>query len=176
MKKLFMFAALLLCAIAANAQDSKWQLKAALGMATITGSDVDGAKSKLDWKLGVGYDIPVAEKISIQPALMFESKGYKVEDETAQMDYLVVPILLNYHFTEALSAQVGPYLGYGVAGTKDIFGDEGYNRFDMGGNIGIAYSFGSISVGAELNYGFLQLHKDLKANNLSYGVTLGYTL
>lgn len=179
MKKLLFAAALLLCGIAANAQEgnSNFQIKAGVGISTITGGDVNDVNAKFDWKIGATYDINVVGSFSIQPGLLFESKGYKVKGgDTEQMDYLELPIMATYRVNKFV-LQTGPYLAYGIAGSKDIFDkDLGFRRFDFGWGAGVGYTFDKFTVGIDFSYGLNKLDKDLKAYNLTGGVTLSYAL
>ena len=130
-------------------EDSKWTVKAGMGMSSIVGSDAD-TKSVISYKAGISYDLGLSEKFSIIPGLEFVTKGFKSDaiDGNISMSYLQVPIHAAYKFSISdnmkLSVKAGPYVAYGLFGSDiewygggetNVFdSDGGYNRFDAGVN------------------------------------------
>ena len=177
MKKLFLAVAMMLTAFGANAQ-SNWEAKAGVGLSSLAGSDTD-ADAKFSFKLGVGYNINISEAFSVQPAIMYANKGWK-GDETYNLSYIQIPIMAAYKFglTDNMNMTVnaGPYFAYGISGTNDAFNSDGLDleKFDCGLGAGVKVDINNFLVGIDMEYGLTKIIKDVKAYNISYGVTLGY--
>lgn len=169
MKKLFAIAAMLLMVIGATAQENKLSIKAGVGLSTVTG-DIEDAKTKFAYKVGVGYEFGITESFAIEPALMFSAKGAGELD----LYYLEVPIMAVGHFNK-LTVNAGPYIGYGIAGTDSYFDLEGAKRFEAGLGAGLKYNFDKFIVGVDCTYGLTSIVEDFSCKNLAFGLTLGYS-
>lgn len=190
MKKTLLMVALAFTTLTMSAQeDSKWTVKAGMGMSSIVGSDAD-TKSVISYKAGISYDLGLSEKFSIIPGLEFVTKGYKsdVIVGNISMSYLQVPIHAAYKFSISdnmkLSVKAGPYVAYGLFGSDiewygggetNVFdSDGGYNRFDAGVNVGASVDFNTFTIGVEYSRGLTKLDSDYKLYNQAFGVVLGY--
>ena len=190
MKKTLLMVALAFTTLTMSAQeDSKWTVKAGMGMSSIVGSDAD-TKSVLSYKAGISYDLGLSEKFSIIPGLEFVTKGFKSDaiDGNISMSYLQVPIHAAYKFSISdnmkLSVKAGPYVAYGIFGSdiewygggkSNVFdSDGGYNRFDAGVNVGASVDFNTFTIGVEYSRGLTKLDSDYKQYNQAFGVVLGY--
>ena len=190
MKKTLLMVALAFTTLTMSAQeDSKWTVKAGMGMSSIVGSDAD-TKSVISYKAGISYDLGLSEKFSIIPGLEFVTKGFKSDaiDGNISMSYLQVPIHAAYKFSISdnmkLSVKAGPYVAYGLFGSDiewygggetNVFdSDGGYNRFDAGVNVGASVDFNTFTIGVEYSRGLTKLDSDYKQYNQAFGVVLGY--
>ncbi|MBO5699448.1 MAG: porin family protein [Bacteroidaceae bacterium] len=190
MKKFFSMALLALTTLTMSAQeDSKFTLKAGLGLSSIVGDDADGAKSKFAYKVGATYDFNIGENFAIVPGVELVAKGFEYEGISGSIDiyYLQVPVLAAYKFNVSdnmkLSVKAGPYVSYGLFGSDidiygfgsvNIFDDEMYDRFDAGVAAGLTLNMGKFSVGVEYSRGLMKLADDSKTYNQAYGLVLGY--
>lgn len=170
-------------------EDSKWTVKAGVGMSSVVGSDAD-TKSVVSYKVGVSYDLGLSENFSVIPGLEFANKGFKsdVVDGNISMSYLQIPIHAAYKFPVSdnlkLTVKAGPYVAYGLFGSDiewygggktNVFdSDGGFNRFDAGVNAGVSVDFDSFTVGVEYSRGLTQLDSDLKQYNQAFGLVFGY--
>lgn len=203
MKKLALFVVLTLVTFVASAQSTiNWSVKAGVGIANLTGSDIEDTKAKFGYKLGVGLECPFDQTWSLQTGLNLVSKGaksdkYDAEGAEGQVKvnamYLELPVMAAARFvvdnTTNIVISAGPYLGVGVGGKskveakaggtkvtveEDTFGDDAFRRFDFGLGIGVAAEFDRIVVGLDGQFGLNKLHKDVNAKNLSAFLTVGY--
>lgn len=78
MKKLFATAFFALFAVASFAQVS-WNAKAGINMSSFSGAD--GLDMKVGYQLGVGMEYAFNDTWSLQPSLLFITKGAKAEEE-----------------------------------------------------------------------------------------------
>lgn len=92
----------------------------------------DENKIKAGFHAGVFVNIPVAEKFSIQPELLFSQLGAKIEererylvadysykrdsDYKANFNYLVLPVMVQYNILPQLYVEAGPEFGYLMGG------------------------------------------------------------
>lgn len=151
MKKFLMTAVLGMFALAGFSQ-VKWDAKFGMNFSNMT--KFEDTKALPGFQLGVGIDYGFSENWSLQSGLMISSKGYKVKEgeykETTRPIYLDIPILAAYKFNISDNTKfvinAGPYLAFGLGGknkvdgvdeSEKVFGDNGWNRFDLGIQYGI---------------------------------------
>jgi len=145
MKKIFVLAIFAIVSVTTFAQIS-WNVKGGVNLSTFGGEDITGSKLKLNYQLGVGMDYALSKRWSLQPSLLFITKGAKY-DETLEKtslnpQYLELPVMAAYkfHLTDnmKLAISAGPYVAYAIGGKfkddiyasgtttsveKNIFGD-----------------------------------------------------
>ncbi len=115
--------------------------------------------------------------------------GTSIADGAVKVNayYFEAPALVNYRFGLTNDISLIPYLGLsmrmGFAGkTKsgsdkaDTFGDEGFNRFDMGIRAGIGVEWQRYSFRFGYDAGFLNLSdvSDITVRNKTFQLQLGY--
>ncbi|RLJ32521.1 outer membrane protein with beta-barrel domain [Chryseobacterium sp. 7] len=163
-------------------------------------------KVKLGSHVGVFVNIPVAEKFSVQPELLFSQMGSKTEEKytymsvsdaylirqefsyTTNLNYLTLPMMVQYKILPQLYVEAGPEFGYLLGGkskgdqkTENTFGGtttvssnsfsnkipmELYKRFNFGIGIGAGYYFTqNFGVTARFTAGITGLFKNNDYNN-----------
>lgn len=180
MKNLLLSIITLVFVVHTNAQEGNIQIgaKAGLNLATLTG-DLEGAKTRTSFHLGGMAEIPVTDKLSVQPELLFSSQGAKDGDASLVFNYLNVPIMGKYYVTNELSLEAGPQIGYLLSANLKFetadFGDPLPNTtsqrnaaqatetedvkndvksLDFGLNIGLGYKMDNgLNFGARYNLG-----------------------
>lgn len=100
-------------------------------LSKISGMDSDQAKVGLN--AGIFATIPVSEKFSVQPELMYSNLGAKYSESiqpgtggitniytsyTKSLSYITVPVMFQYNFTPGFYVEAGPEIGL-LAGGKD---------------------------------------------------------
>jgi hypothetical protein len=96
------------------------------------------------YSAGVYADIKVSNKWSIQPEVLFNqvstdtsdrfSDLYKINADKIskiKLNYLSIPILLNYNVSKGISLQAGPQFGILMSQNKDLL-QEGKDAFKSG--------------------------------------------
>lgn len=182
--------ALALTTLTMSAQDdSKFTVKAGVGLSSVVGGDAD-TKTTFSYKAGVSYDLGISENFSIIPGIEFATKGYKSDaiDGSISMSYLQIPVFAAYKFNISdgmkLAIKAGPYVSYGIFGSDiewysggktNVFdSDEGFNRFDAGAIAGVSLDFDQFMVGLEYSRGLIKLDSDISAFNQAFGLVFGY--
>ncbi|WP_160137736.1 porin family protein [Chryseobacterium sp. c4a] len=168
MKKLFVglaFAGSLFINAQEKAKSSspiKFGVKAGINATTMSRSDYsfsngyqnNDEKLKVGFNAGVFVNIPVAEKFSVQPELLFSQLGSKSEirnktsygNQTSTMEanyktnlnYIVLPLMVQYNILPQLYVEAGPefglLLGGKVKGDMTITERSGNYTFSESGN------------------------------------------
>ena len=144
MKKGLIFVLFALVSIVSYSQIS-WNAKVGMNMSNLTGLEENSMK--VGFNVGVGMEYQFTEMWSIQPSLLFSTKGTKQDfsedgykDEyTYNPMYLELPIMAAARFAIAdnqnIVVKAGPYLAYGIGGkVKNSWsdGDEsGEDKYDI---------------------------------------------
>lgn len=182
MKKGLIFVLFALVSIVSYSQTS-WNAKVGMNMSNFTS---DGWDMKVGFQAGIGMEYQFTEMWSIQPSLMFTTKGAKVGDLKATPMYLELPVFAAARFAvvdnQSVVVKAGPYFACGVAGKYkigdekiDFFGDDGAKRFDCGLGVGVAYEIGRIFFDLTGEFGLTKLgDADGSAKNMNFTIGVGY--
>jgi hypothetical protein len=123
---------------------------------------------KIGLNAGGFVSIPLGGMFSVEPQLLFSSKGYAVKavgtSYTAKaaiaLNYIILPLFVNYTTASGVYVGAGPYAAmlvsakskYTVEGeTESSTGTDGLNSFDAGLGAKVGYSHSS-GLGASLGY------------------------
>lgn len=107
----------------------RFGLKAGMNVASLSkDAGLEDQKSKIGFNAGVFANIPVAESFSIQPELLYNQLGSKIEDVneytiagvttrnvesySTNLDYLTVPVMFQYNFVPNFYIEAGPEFGF----------------------------------------------------------------
>ena len=185
MKKGLIFVLFALVSVVSYSQVS-WNAKVGMNMSNITG-DAD-TNMKVGCKVGFGAEYAFSETWSVQPSLMLTSKGYKVDGLKCNPMYLELPVLAAARFAvtdnQNVVVKAGPYFAVGVAGKykldgvdkkEDVFGDNGWKRFDAGLGVGVAYEIDRIFIDLTGEFGLTKIASgDGAPKNMNFSIGLGY--
>jgi hypothetical protein len=188
MKKFFLIIVCASAFVTTKAQVS-YGVKGGLNLSNIIGSDAEGAKAKIGFHAGVFAGIPVADRFSIQPELVYSAQGAKYE-ETGEDDvnvnsgYLNVPVLAKYTTASGFYGETGPQLGFLMTAKAKQGSDktdvkEFYKTTDFAWAFGVGYKTSS-NLGVDLRYnlGLSRLDKegDAKVKNGVFQLGVFYVL
>ena len=175
MKKLTLTISILLLALYSYAQGISAGVKAGLNISnqnvSWNGSSID-TNAKAGVHLG-GYAVVMfAEKVGIQPEIVFSMQGAKYPDYDGKtiFNYLNIPILARYSINEMFSVHAGPQIGFLLTAKSEDDGDkfdrkDEFDGLDIGGAIGVGVEWPSgINCGARYVIGFSQISKDVDDN------------
>ncbi len=159
-------------------QESNFYFGARLGIdfAHLSG-DIGSACSRTGLTLGAICGVRVSEQtpICIESGIYYTERGThrNVEDykEKINLSYLELPVLIKYGFDlghdMAILPYVGPYFSLGVGGRiKDnvsnvsAFGDNKFNRFDMGMKFGCGFEYNHLYIEAGYQLGIANIAKE----------------
>lgn len=204
MKKIIvmLFVGLMSAGIYAQADQSLAQfgIKGGVNFATITGDDFeDGADPRTSFNVGVLAELPLSDRFSIQPEVLYSSQGFDIEqnensdDVEYQLDYIQVPVLAKIYLIKGLSVEAGPQFGFKANEEIDnnpngddgdlVIDDENSLVKDFETSIvgGVSYKFDTgFFISGRYTYGLTNIFEDdvlsdnIEAKNAVWQVGLGF--
>jgi hypothetical protein len=191
MKKILsLFACMTLIAFGASAQGISGGLKLGLNLANQTVSSSEfGFTASPSFRPSLhagGYlTAMLSEKLGIQPEVLFSGQGYKQNQLTVSVNYITVPVLVRYNFTDLFSIHAGPQIGVLMSAKMKMDGDsEDVKDMLKTTDIGVAAGLG-IDLPMGLNFGFRfvkgftnirEESDDVKYKNYNLQFSVGYKL
>lgn len=207
MKKLFLIVAVAALTVTTSfAQgEVRFGAKGGLNLSSVGGdayySGFGGFDSRTSFHIGALVEIPVSEKISVQPEVLYSSQGSKFDfgflyggSNAVKLDYVNIPIMGKYHVIAGLSGELGPVIGFLVkaeqevddldpieftrASTVDV--KDSYKSIDIAIGIGATYRF-PMGVFGSLRYnkGLQNINDDPnvtgKNQNNVFQISAGYS-
>lgn len=209
MKKLLMIAAVAALGFTSvNAQEEvSFGAKVGVNFATVpfSGQGVEDPDAITSFHIGATLEIPVSEKFSVQPELVYSSQGAKSEYSNSgynskselTLNYINIPVLAKFYVTEGLSLEAGPQIGLllkaedeseysytdssgsvtSQKSTDDV--KKFYKGTDFALAFGAGYKFeGGLNLSARYNFGLSNIYDgsgDFKAKNNVFQLSVGYT-
>lgn len=176
-----------------QAQNIEYGLKGGVNMSSFVenfDTPVDN-KYKLGFQLGGYAKFSLLEKLYLQPELLYSLQGTRFDLDISQVTLpqsdsdslfpegsskgnqqesnIILPVMLQYYFTEKFNIEFGPQLDFlfhtksdelrttnsGIVSEKRNYNESDFN---FGLNVGVGYSFTEkVGVGFRYNYGFNRL-------------------
>jgi hypothetical protein len=146
-------------------------VKAGINMYKISSDDNTAYDQITGFHLGMIGHIHLDSQWAVQPELVYSSQGAKIGDTDQKLDYINIPILLQYMFDNGFRLQAGPQLGFLVRADNK----SAMNSIDLGLGLGVSYVVPSTGFGvdARYNYGLSNINKDDDVKSFNRGVQLG---
>lgn len=163
-----------------NAQEIKFGAKGGLNFASISGDNAGDIELVTAFNFGVLAEIPITEKFSFQPELLYSGQGYSFDDDTVALNYLNVPLMGKYYLTKGLSLEAGPQIGFLLSAKNDKADvKDSFNAIDFGVNFGLGYKFNNgLNFGARYNLGLSDINNidgpSDKNKNGVFQLSVGY--
>jgi len=199
MKKTFLLVAIAIMGFSANsvAQESwGFGIKGGINFSTVTGDYFDDPDSRTAFNVGVLAEIPIANRFSIQPEVLYSAQGYdfaSIDQDNIfdtddnieyQLDYIQVPVLAKVYVLDGLSIQAGPSFNFNVNEELDFSPTEDggeielsdqVNDFEMGGAAGLEYKLNNgFFIQGRYSYGFTEVFDGSDAHNSVWQASIGY--
>ncbi|MEC4050171.1 porin family protein [Flavobacterium sp. SUN046] len=147
MKKYLTIGLVVLVIGIAKAQEVKFGVKGGLNLMKISDEQVKGT-STVGFHLGGLAAIKLSDKFTLQPELLYSTKGtkesyYGIEMKT-NLSYIDLPIMAKYFIVEGLSVEAGPQIGYlvsakGSSNSEYAVFENNFKTIDYGLNLGTGY-------------------------------------
>jgi hypothetical protein len=143
-----------------NAQKIKFGAKGGLNFATIRGDNTQGIDVVTSLNFGVLSEIPVSDKFSFQPEIMYSGQGYSFNENTIALSYLNIPLMGKYYVTKGLSVEAGPQIGFLLAAKNEKTNvKDSFNTVDFGVNFGVGYKLDNgLNFGVRYNLGLTDIN------------------
>ena len=146
--------------------------KGGVNFTNMTSDGFQDKDSRTGFHLGLLAEIPVGDRFSVQPEVLYSTQGTKKATSMFlgnsvtrdyQLDYIQVPVLAKIYLIEGLSVEVGPSFNFlaneevkRTSGTTSSTTDTDFgSSFEFGGALGASYKFrGGIFGSARYTQGF----------------------
>jgi hypothetical protein len=175
MKKILLLAVFTVLGFAnVNAQEIKFGAKAGLNFSTVNGSNTNNIDYVTSYHVGVVSEIPISDKFSFQPEIMYSRQGYSFNNDIVAMNYLNIPLMGKYYVTKGLSLEAGPQIGFLLSAKNEgVKVTNSFTTFDFGANFGVGYKLeNGLNFGARYNLGITKVDTDNR--NGVFQVSVGY--
>lgn len=162
--------------IYAQSDDTTTQfgVKGGVNLSNITGDDVGDLDSRTSFHLGLFLEIPISERFSFQPEVLYSGQGFNLNDQAEyKLDYIQVPLMAKVYIVKGLYAEAGPQFGFkvkeevdyesgAIGGTVEVDPDDSViKNFDTNLALGAGYKFDNgFSLSARYNLGLTSIVKD----------------
>jgi hypothetical protein len=161
-----------------NSLSPKLGVKAGVNLSNLYVDNVDDENMKVGLNIGLFAKLPLARGFSIQPELLYSSKGAKLNynnillgkgEYRFNLNYVELPVLAVVNVAKNINIQAGGYVSYlASANIKDMDSDgtisnikdlnaENFNRFDYGLVGGVGIDVQLFTVGVRYNYGLKEV-------------------
>jgi hypothetical protein len=146
-------------------------IKSGINMYNIHNDDNTKYDQMTGYYFGLFGHIHLNSQWAIQPELVYSNQGAKNGDIKYTLDYINVPVLLQYMFDNGFRLQAGPQLGFLVSADNIV----DLNPIDFGVGIGASYVVPSTGFGidARYNLGLSNINKDDAVKSTNWGFQLG---
>lgn len=193
MKKSILFVAIAIFGFT-NMKAQEFVMFGAKGGANFSTFSGDGVNAwndpsgRTSFHLGLVAEIPMSERFSIQPEVLYSGQGYDIasredaNDVEYQLDYIQVPVIAKFYVFDGLALEAGPQIGFLVNSEIDAnpssvndentisLDEEQFNSVDYGVALGASYKFrGGFFINGRYNIGLNEIYDDSFNNNIFSG-------
>lgn len=146
MKNLFFIAAIAVLSVSAiQAQVVRLGAKCGVNFSTFNDDDLGDVKSRTGFHIGGLVEVPISERFSLQPEILYSSQGAEYSDSgtelgvdysykiTEKLDYIQVPIMAKFYVVEGFAIEAGPQVSFLVSSEGEYegkLGDKNVSRED----------------------------------------------
>lgn len=178
---------------ASNAQNVGVTLGANIANVGGDFNDQISPDSKFNLTVGLFAEFMLADKLGLQPELVFSGQGFKYNQDfqgtsveyKQKLGYVNIPVLFNYYLSDNFYVQAGPYLGIltsakaSISGTLSLTDQDNKDSFestDFGAMIGLGVKAGKFNFGARYQLGLANINalSDDTANNRVINIHAGF--
>lgn len=183
MKFLLTFLALVTITLATQAQHINIGIKGGLNAYTIEGDNSSTFDPKYSFHVGLLGHIHMGKQFALQPEVVYSVQGNKYnsgKDDMLSLNYVNIPLLIQYMFDNGFRLEAGPQLGILASAESKIAGTEtdvkmNYVNSDIGLIVGFSYVKPSTGFGYDMRYchGLSSINSKAPWNGFNRGFQLG---
>ncbi len=145
----------------------KFGLKAGANFANVSDNIGNMGDSKTGFYAGALWHIHLGQQFALQPEAVFSRQGLKGGNEKLHMDYINIPVQLQYMFDNGFRLETGPQLGIMINSTHKVgdtetslYKSDAFNNIDLSWGLGLNFlSHSGIGVGARYNLGVTDVYE-----------------
>ena len=191
MKKLMIFAVMMLSAMTASAQQEvgTWSVTPKVGINLAKVTNANDASMKVGLVAGADLNYQIAEKFAVSAGVFYSMQGAKSKDDgiktTAKLDYINIPILAQFYVVPGLALKAGIQPAFNVkhkykveSGGSSAEADyPDFKTFDFSIPLGVSYEFSNFVIDARYNLGLTKLVDNGESSkNSVIQFTVGYII
>ena len=140
-------------------------IKAGLNVANMSiEPEIANTDVRLGLHAGLLAHIHLAPEWALQPELVYSAQGFEDDQNkvTWKLDYINVPIMVQYMFNNGFRLQAGPQVGFLASAKVDNLDiKEDLKKIDAGLGFGIGYlSYSGFGIDARYNLGLSNINDD----------------
>ncbi|SFG55956.1 porin family protein [Pedobacter insulae] len=185
----------------AQSMDAKFGVKAGGNMTMMGKYEFLGteytSKYVPGWQAGFFLELPLSEKLSFMPEVLYSQKGGRVEGSDSgnsgeiklKAGYIEVPVMLSFNASPAFSIQLGAQASFLTNQTSELYVNDvltttvtdkdNFRSSVAGGIVGMGYKISpKVNLNARYNMDFQSFTKDNlnqdKARFNGFALSLGY--
>jgi hypothetical protein len=136
--------------------------------------------ARTSWHAGFFLTVK-AGSFGVQPEILYNSVGYKFDDDVTKIDYVSIPVMIRFNFAKIVNIHAGPQFGI-LLSASDEDGDikEQLKSSDLGIGAGIGLDIPmGLTASVRYVFGISDVNDsplDVKVKNNVMQVSLGYKL
>lgn len=168
----------------AIAQHVNFGVKGGVNLYNVINENSSNYNSKVGIHLGLLAHIHLDKSIALQPELVYSTQGGKFVsngiDYNLKLNYINVPVLLQYMFDNGFRLEAGPQLGFLINAKSDSKNSStdvkaNFKAIDFAVAIGVGYIKPSTRFGVDFRYnvGLNDINKSDLVNSSNRGFQLG---
>ncbi len=176
--------ATVMAATTLQAQHANIGIKGGLNLYNVINENSSNGDPTLGIHLGLLAHFHLNEQLAFQPEVVFSTQGsdynFNNTELNLNLNYVNVPLLLQYMFNNGFRLQAGPQLGVLVSakakgdnGELDVKDD--FNAIDLGASFGVGYINPNSNIGfdARYNLGLTDISEDGGEESYNRGFQIG---
>ncbi|TVR76409.1 MAG: PorT family protein [Chitinophagaceae bacterium] len=164
-------------------------IKGGLNMSNLFVDEVDDENVRIGYHAGIFIEAPVTDRISIQPELVYNTKGATVKYDnlisgefTFALDYIDLPLLAVINLSDNFNIKGGMYASYllrakainesdGIFDFTEEINRDNFNDFDYGISAGLGFKLNWLHAGLRYNYGLREIGRERETFGITYRPT-----
>ena len=177
MKKLMMIAALMLMSMGVFAQNEvgQFSLKPMAGVNLSTITKIKETDMRVGAVAGVEGEYAFLKNFSVTAGLLYSMQGAKCYGVKYNLDYINIPILVNYYVIPGLAIKAGMQPSLKVSDKIDRTDlDYNTNSFYFSIPVGASYEYSNFVLDARYNFGIGRIYTEESGSFNALTFTVGY--
>ncbi len=165
-----------------HAQVTNLGIKAGINMASVEISGATDYDTRLGLHLGALAHVHISKRLAIQPEVVFSMQGGESGSVTLKLNYLNIPVLVQYMVNDGFRVETGPQIGFLLSakskmGEVEVDVDDEISSIDLSWVFGVGYLFPQgLGIDTRINIGINNISDidAFKAHNQVFQVGLFY--
>lgn len=173
---------MVLAAGTATAQHTNIGVKGGLNSFNIQTDNSSGFDSKIGLHAGLLGHIHLNHQYAFQPELVYSMQGATAGNTDFKLDYINVPLLVQYMFDNGFRIQAGPQLGFLINAKAENIDSvdikDDFKSADLGLSVGASYVHPPTGFGVDARYNLglsdISENSDVKSTNRGFQIGVFY--